>query len=152
MESRIQEIAAVRVTVGREKLVRDDRSVRKIFEVLERCTIPCECMAVNVDCFAIVVRKAEQGKIDSFIEMLGQELAGTAVSIDGEIRLLYIERGQFSSRRIGLLVSALSMQGVDIHMQRYIRCEDRFVVGVPVEDVDRARQIVEEVLVSDYSL
>lgn len=100
MESRIREISAIRVTIGRAKLARDERSVVKIFEVLEKCLIPCECMAINIDWLAIVVRKPESGKIDGFIAMLREELDATTIDVNGEVRLLYIEHGRFNTRRI----------------------------------------------------
>ena len=81
MESRIREISAIRVTIGRAKLARDRKSVLKIFEVLEKCLIPCECMAINIDWLAIVVRKTESGKIDGFIAMLKQELEKEGVAV-----------------------------------------------------------------------
>ena len=118
MESRIREISAIRVTIGRAKLARDRKSVLKIFEVLEKCLIPCECMAINIDWLAIVVRKTESGKIDGFIAMLKQELDATTIDINGEVRLLYIEQGRFNTRRIGIIVSSLSMQDIEINMQR----------------------------------
>ena len=93
MESRIREISAIRVTIGRPKLARDRKSVLKIFEVLEKCLIPCECMAINIDWLAIVVRISEGGRIDGFIAMLKEALAGTSIEVNGEVRLLYIERG-----------------------------------------------------------
>ena len=141
MESRIREISAIRVTIGRAKLARDRKSVLKIFEVLEKCLIPCECMAINIDWLAIVVRKTESGKIDGFIAMLKQELDATTIDINGEVRLLYIEQGRFNTRRIGIIISSLSIQDIDINMQRYVRCEDRLVVGVAVEEVSRAHRI-----------
>ncbi len=152
MESRIREISAIRVTIGRAKLARDAKSVQKIFEVLEKCLIPCECMAINIDWLAIVVRKSESGKIDSFIAMLQKELDGTSIEINGEVRLLYIEQGRFTTRRIGIIVSSLFMQEIEINMQRYVRCEDRLVIGVSVEDVSRAHRIVRGVLDADYRI
>lgn len=152
MESRIREISAIRVTIGRAKLARDERSVVKIFEVLEKCLIPCECMAINIDWLAIVVRKPESGKIDGFIAMLREELDATTIEVNGEVRLLYIEHGRFNTRRIGMIVSSLSIQDIDINMQRYVRCEDRFVIGVSVEDVGRAHRIVRGLLDSDYRI
>lgn len=152
MESRIREISAIRVTIGRAKLARDAKSVQKIFEVLEKCLIPCECMAINIDWLAIVVRKSESGKIDSFIAMLQEELDGTSIEINGEVRLLYIEQGRFTTRRIGIIVSSLFMQEIEINMQRYVRCEDRLVIGVSVEDVSRAHRIVRGVLDADYRI
>ena len=94
MESRIREISAIRVTIGRAKLARDEKSVQKIFEVLEKCLIPCECMAINIDWLAIVIRKSEGGKINRFIAMLKEELDGTGIEVNGELRLLYIEQGR----------------------------------------------------------
>ena len=152
MESRIREISAIRVTIGRAKLARDGKSVRKIFEVLEKCLIPCECMAVNIDWLAIVVRKTESGKLDGFIAMLREEMDATTIDINGEVRLLYIEQGRFNTRRIGIIVSSLSIQDIEINMQRYVRCEDRLVIGVSVEDVSRAHLIVRGILDTDYRI
>ena len=152
MESRIREISAIRVTIGRAKLARDGKSVRKIFEVLEKCQIPCECMAVNIDWLAIVVRKTESGKLDGFIAMLREEMDATTIDINGEVRLLYIEQGRFNTRRIGIIVSSLSIQDIEINMQRYVRCEDRLVIGVSVEDVSRAHLIVRGILDTDYRI
>ena len=150
MENRIQRIDAVRITIERRKLARDEKSIRKIFEVLEECRIPCECMAINIDWLAIVVRKAEYGKIKRFVEMLVQELSQTDISIDGEIVLLYLEKGQMTSRRIGMVVSTLSIQGIDIVLQRYIKCEDRLVIGVPPEMGNEALRMIREIVDTGY--
>ncbi len=152
MESRIREISAIRVTIGRAKLARDRKSVMKIFEVLEECRIPCECMAINIDWLAIVVRKSESGKIDGFIAMLEKELSGTSIEVNGEVRLLYIEQGHFNTRRIGILISSLSIEDIEINMQRYVRCEDRLVIGVSVADVSRSHRIVRGILDADYRI
>ena len=150
MENRIQRIDAVRITIERRKLARDEKSIRKIFEVLEECRITCECMAINIDWLAIVVRKAEYGKIKRFVEMLVQELSQTDISIDGEIVLLYLEKGQMTSRRIGMVVSTLSIQGIDIVLQRYIKCEDRLVIGVPPEVGNEALRMIREIVDTGY--
>ena len=152
MESRIREISAIRVTIGRAKLARDRKSVMKIFEVLEKCLIPCECMAINIDWLAIVVRKSESGKIDGFIAMLEKELSGTSIEVNGEVRLLYIEQGHFNTRRNGILISSLSIEDIEINMQRYVRCEDRLVIGVSVADVSRSHRIVRGILDADYRI
>ena len=152
MESRIREISAIRVTIGRAKLARDRKSVMKIFEVLEKFLIPCECMAINIDWLAIVVRKSESGKIDGFIAMLEKELSGTSIEVNGEVRLLYIEQGHFNTRRIGILISSLSIEDIEINMQRYVRCEDRLVIGVSVADVSRSHRIVRGILDADYRI
>ena len=120
--------------------------------MLEKCLIPCECMAINIDWLAIVIRKSEGGKINRFIAMLKEELDGTGIEVNGELRLLYIEQGHFTSRRIGIIVSSLSMQDIEINMQRYVRCEDRLVIGVSVEDVSRAHRIIRGILDADYRI
>lgn len=150
MKNRIQKIDAFRITIERRKLARDKKSVQKIFEVLEDCGIPCECMAINIDWLAIVIRETELGKVNRFVEQLGRELSNTEICINGKIVLLYLENGQITSRRIGMLISSLAIQDIDIVMQRYIKCEDRLVIGTSVEDAERARDIIREVVDSDY--
>lgn len=149
MEKKIQRINAVRITIERRKLARDKKSIRKIFEILEKCRIPCECMAINIDWLAIVVREAEREKINGFAAMLEQELRQTEVYINGDIIMLYIENAQITSRRIGMIISSLAIQDVDIIMQRYIKCEDRLVIGVSADTADQAGQIIREIMDSD---
>ena len=150
MKNRIQKIDAFRITIERRKLARDKKSFQKIFQVLEDCGIPCECMAINIDWLAIVMREAELGKVNRFVEQLSRELSNTEICINGRIVLLYLENGQMTSRRIGMLISSLAIQDVDIIMQRYIKCEDRLVIGTSVEDARRAQEIIREVVDSDY--
>lgn len=150
MKNRIQKIDAFRITIERRKLARDKKSIQKIFQVLEDCGIPCECMAINIDWLAIVMREAELGKVNRFVEQLSRELSNTEICINGRIVLLYLENGQMTSRRIGMLISGLAIQDVDIIMQRYIKCEDRLVIGTSVEDARRAQEIIREVVDSDY--
>lgn len=150
MKNRIQKIDAFRITIERRKLARDKKSIQKIFQVLEDCGIPCECMAINIDWLAIVMREAELGKVNRFVEQLSRELSNTEICINGRIVLLYLENGQMTSRRIGMLISSLAIQDVDIIMQRYIKCEDRLVIGTSVEDARRAQEIIREVVDSDY--
>lgn len=150
MKNRIQKIDALRITIERRKLARDKKSIQKIFQVLEDCGIPCECMAINIDWLAIVMREAELGKVNRFVEQLSRELSNTEICINGRIVLLYLENGQMTSRRIGMLISSLAIQDVDIIMQRYIKCEDRLVIGTSVEDARRAQEIIREVVDSDY--
>ena len=63
---------------------------------------------------------------------------------------MYLENGQMTSRRIGMLISSLAIQDVDIVMQRYIKCEDRLVIGTSAEDAERAQEIIKEVIASGY--
>ena len=150
MENRIQKITAFRITIERRKLARDKKSIQIIFEVLEECKIPCECMAINIDWLAIVIRKSERGKASRFIELLEERLSQIDISIEGDIVLLYLENGKMTSRRIGRIISSLSIQGIDIVMQRYLTCEDRLVIGIAPEDADQSIGIIREIVDGGY--
>lgn len=150
MENKIQKIDAFRITIERRKLARDKKSIQKIFAVLEECRIPCECMAINIDWLAIVMREAERGKVSRFVEQLSRNMSKTDITINGKVVLLYLENGHIDSRRIGMLISSLAIQDIDIVMQRYIKCEDRLVIGTTVEDAERAQAIIREVVDSGY--
>ncbi len=71
MENKIREINALRITIGRRKLARDRKSIQIIFQVLEECGIPCECMAINIDWLAIVVRPCGRRWADSWRSLSG---------------------------------------------------------------------------------
>ena len=146
MESRIREISAIRVTIGRAKLARDRKSVLKIFEVLEKCLIPCECMAINIDWLAIIIREAEYGKLSGFLILLRQELSRVNTFIEKDMMLLCMVGEQIKSRDIGMITSSLIMQGVEIKMQRYLQCRDRFMVCVAAAAAVQAKQIVAEIM------
>lgn len=150
MENRIQKITAFRITIERRKLARDKKSIQIIFEVLEECKIPCECMAINIDWLAIVIRKSERGKASRFIELLEERLSQIDISREGDIVLLYLENGKMTSRRIGMIISSLSIQGIDIVMQRYLTCEDRLVIGIAPEDADQSIGIIREIVDGGY--
>lgn len=150
MKNRIQKIDAFRITIERRKLARDKKSIQIIFEVLEECKIPCECMAINIDWLAIVIRKSERGKASRFIELLEERLSQIDISIEGDIVLLYLENGKMTSRRIGMIISSLSIQGIDIVMQRYLTCEDRLVIGIAPEDADQSIGIIREIVDGGY--
>ncbi len=150
MKNRIQKITAFRITIERRKLARDKKSIQIIFEVLEECKIPCECMAINIDWLAIVIRKSERGKASRFIELLEERLSQIDISIEGDIVLLYLENGKMTSRRIGMIISSLSIQGIDIVMQRYLTCEDRLVIGIAPEDADQSIGIIREIVDGGY--
>ncbi len=146
MNNRIREINAVRITIGRRKLARDKKSIQIIFQVLEECGIPCECMAINIDWLAVVVREAVREKVDGFMAELERRLSQVDVSMGEEIVLFYLEDWQVTSRGIGFIVTSLSLQDVDIVMQRYVRCEDRLVVGVPAGQAREAGAILKEMM------
>lgn len=152
MEDRIQEIKAFRITIERRRLARDRKSIQIIFQVLEECGIPCECMAINIDWLAVVVREAVREKVGGFLLALEQRLNQTNISIGRDMVLFYIENGKMTSRGIGMIVTSLSMRNVDIIMQRYVRCEDRLVIGVDAEGAREAGEILKGILESRYQL
>lgn len=148
MKEKIREVPAFRLTIERDKLARDEKCIGKIFEVLEECRIPCECMALNIDSLSTAIRKTEQEKVGRFIPMLEHELGQVRVSIEDNVMLLCVESEEIMGRGIGMIVSSLSMQNIEIKMQRYLRCRNLFVVCVAAESVDQARQIIIETIPS----
>ncbi len=74
MKNRIWEVPAFRMTIELDKLARDEKKIKKVFEILEECRIPCECMALNIDSLSTAVRKSEQGKIEGFGRLLKGQL------------------------------------------------------------------------------
>lgn len=152
MENRIEETAAFRVTIERRRLARDGKCIRKIFEILEECQIPCECMAINIDSLSIVIRETEREKLSNLMMTLGQRLRRINVSVDGEVMLLSFVDEKIACRGIGMVVSSLALQDIEIILQRYLRCENRLVIGVPVEEAQRAKGIILELVDADYQI
>lgn len=146
MESNIREVEAFRLTIERDKLARDEKSIQKIFEVLEDCRIPCECMALNIDSLAVAVRKSEQEKLDGFILQLERALGRFRIVIEEDIVLVCVESERIRGRGIGMIVSSLAMQNIEIRMQRYLRCRNLFVVCVSADMVEKTRQVILETL------
>ena len=149
MRDLIREVMVLRVTIEREKLAKDEKSIRKIFQVLEECRVPCECMAINIDWLAVYVRQAENGKLKRCMLRLGQELDRINITIDRDVRMICIEGRQMTPRDVGMIASGLTMQDIEIKMQRYLRCRDLFVVCVSAGEAEESRRIISELLVSD---
>ena len=149
MRDLIREVMVLRVTIEREKLAKDEKSIRKIFQVLEECRVPCECMAINIDWLAVYVRQAENGKLKRCMLRLGQELDRINITIDRDVRMLCIEGRQMTPRDVDMIASGLTMQDIEIKMQRYLRCRDLFVVCVSAGEAEESRRIISELLVSD---
>lgn len=152
MESNIREVEAFRLTIERDKLARDEKSIQKIFEVLEECRIPCECMALNIDSLAVAIRKSEQDKLDRFILLLERRLGLFRIVIEEEIVLVCVESDRIRGRGIGMIVSSLTLQNIEIKMQRYLRCRNLFAVCVSEDAADRTRQIITEILEDSKAL
>ena len=152
MKKRIRETTALRLTIEREKLTRDEKNIQKIFKVLEDCSIPCECLVIDADELSFAIRESEREKIGRLMVMLGQQLDEISISVNGEVTLLYVENEHMTCRGIGMIDSSLSLQNIDILMQRYFRSKDRFVIGVPAEAAKQAVGIIQEIIDSDYLL
>lgn len=150
MKNKMQEIPVFRITIEREKLAKDKKGICRIFELLEACGIPCECIAINIDWLAIVIREEEYGKLSGFLVMLRQEMYRMNTFIEKGMTLLCIVGEQVSSRGIGMITSSLIMQGVEIKMQRYLQCRDRFMVCVAAEAAEQAQRIIVEIMDSLY--
>ena len=148
MKNEIRKIPVFRITIEREKLAKDKKNVCRIFELLETCGIPCECIAINIDWLAVIIRESELGKSNRFLILLRQTLSRINVSIDRDMVLLCMVGEQMSSRGIGMVTSSLIMQGIEIKMQRYLQCRDRFMVCVAAGEEDRVGQIMAEVMES----
>lgn len=152
MKNRIRETAALRITIEREKLTRDEKNTAKIFEILEECAIPCECLVIDADELSIAIRESERGKVGLLMATLGQQMEEVNVSINGEVTLLYVENEQMTCRGIGMIDSSLALQDIEIVMQRYFKSRDRFVIGVPAQEADRAMQIITGIIDAGYRI
>ena len=152
MNNNIRGISVFRITMEREKLAKDEKTIRKIFEMLEECGIPCECIAINIDWLAIVIRESEYGKFGAFAAMIGQKLDRINISIERRVVLLCVEGEQITSRGIGMIVSSLTMQNIEIKMHRYLQCRDRFMIGVAAEASENAKRIITEIIGAHYQI
>lgn len=152
MKNNIRGISVFRITMEREKLAKDEKTIRKIFEMLEECGIPCECIAINIDWLAIVIRESEYGKFGAFAAMIGQKLDRINISIERRVVLLCVEGKQITSRGIGMIVSSLTMQNIEIKMHRYLQCRDRFMIGVAAEASENAKRIITEIIGAHYQI
>ncbi len=83
---------------------------------------------------------------------LGQQMEEVNVSINGEVTLLYVENEQMTCRGIGMIDSSLALQDIEIVMQRYFKSRDRFVIGVPAQEADRAVQIITGIIDAGYRI
>ncbi len=113
---------------------------------MEAHRIPCECIAINIDWLAIIIREAEYGKLRGFLVLLRQEMNRVNTFIEKDMTLLCMVGEQISSRGIGMITSSLIMQGVEIKMQRYLQCRDRFMICVAAAAAVRAEQIIAEIM------
>lgn len=149
-EYKIREITALRVTMERDKLARDEESIQIILETLEECGISYDCITIHIDRLSIVIKESEYDKLVKCMVSLGQKLGGMNFSIDKDIMLLYIEREHLTCRGISMIVNGLTMQDIEMKMQRYLRCRNRFIIGVSTDMVEKAKQVITEIIAMGY--
>lgn len=152
MRNNIQEVTTLRITIEREKLARDEKSIQKILEILEEYEIPCECITIYVDYLAIVIRSSEYEKFERCKGALQQSLGQISISADRDMILLCMEREQITCRGIGIIISSLTMQNIEVKMHRYLQCRDHFIVGVSPDAVEKAREIIAQIIDSHYQI
>lgn len=81
-----------------------------------------------------------------------RKLNQTSVSIDRDIMLLCMEKVQITCREVGMIVNSLIMQNIEIKMHRYLQCRGHFIIGVPMNMVERAKAIITELMDADYRI
>lgn len=152
MKDRIQEVRAFRIIIERERLAKDEESVQLIFAILEEYGIPCECLTLHIDCLTIVIRDSEYEKCSRCLGILKQRLRRMSISTDRDVMLLCLEREQITCRGIGMIVSSLTMQNIEIKMHRYLQCRGHFIIGVPMDMVEKAKGIIAEIMDAGYQI
>ena len=70
MEEQIQEFAALRVTMERDKLADDEKCIQKILEVLEQFGISYDCITIHVDQMVFMVRESDYAKLNQCMVLL----------------------------------------------------------------------------------
>ena len=66
--------------------------------------------------------------------------------------MLYVEGKQLTWRRISMIVSGLTLQNVDVKMQRYFKSRDRWIIGIAMEEAEKARQVISEIIAADFQV
>lgn len=152
MKNDIQTVAALRMIIMRDRLARDEESIQLIFKIFEESGISCECLTIHIDCLTAVVRDLEYEKCSRCLDILMRKLNQTSVSIDRDIMLLCMEKVQITCREVGMIVNSLIMQNIEIKMHRYLQCRGHFIIGVPMNMVERAKAIITELMDADYRI
>lgn len=150
MEEQIQEFAALRVTMERDKLADDEKSIQKILEVLEQFGISYDCITIHVDQMVFMVRESDYAKLNQCVALLEKSLGRLDIYIDRGVIMLYVEGKHLTWRRISMIVSGLTLQNVDVKMQRYFKSRDRWIIGIAMEEAKKARQVISEIIAADF--
>lgn len=150
MEEKIREFTALRVTMERDKLANDEKSIQKILGTLEEYGISYDCITIHVDQLVFVIRESDYTRLGQCVTLLEESLGRIDISIDRDVILLCIEGKKLTWRGISMIVSCLTMRDVDVKMQRYFKSRDRFIIGIALEEAERARQVISEVIDADF--
>lgn len=146
MKTKIREIEVFSLKIEKERLGKDEKTIINIFSVLEDYYIPCECVAKNIDWISITIRIEYLDKIMSVMQQLSQDISRINMTLIKDMTLLVVEEYIFTTRHIGMILRCLEMQGIEIMMFRKIKDNPKLVIGVRVEQFEKAKDIVLEEL------
>ena len=152
MEEKILEFTALRVTMERDKLANDEKSIQKILGTLEQCGISYDCITIHVDQLVFVIRESDYPRLGQCMLLLEESLGKIDISIDRDVILLCIEGKQLTWRGISMIVNCLTMQNVDVKMQRYFKSRDRFIIGIALEEAEKAKQVISEIIDANFQI
>ena len=74
MEEIIREFPALRVTMERDKLANDEKSIQKILGILEENGISYDCITIHVDQLVFLIREVDAPILHQFMAELGNGL------------------------------------------------------------------------------
>lgn len=142
---KVRELNVFTVRLEKEKLAKDAKTLIKIFAILEELSIPVECVAINIDWFAVTMRMEQKSKMVEYMAKVTREIRGMNIILGDEFKILSMEEDEFNTRRIGMYLSFLELQGIDILMCRQIKNNQKLVFGFKKEQFERAKEIIQSV-------
>lgn len=141
-----EEILVFSVRMEREKLAKDMKSIVTIFSLLEEENISCECVAVNIDWICVMIRETAHERLFGYLQKVANTLSGVNISVEENIVLLELEDENFDCRTVGLLMSSLSMNQIDVKILRETQKKHKLVIGLRKEEVKSALNIVTDTM------
>lgn len=152
MEEIIREFPALRVTMERDKLANDEKSIQKILGILEENGISYDCITIHVDQLVFLIREADAPRLHQCMAELGKGMELMDISMDRDVVMLCIEGKRLTWRSISMIVNCLTMQNIDVKMQRYFKSRDRFILGIALEEAEKARQVISEIAAAGFQI
>lgn len=141
-----EEILVFSVRMEREKLAKDMKSIVTIFSLLEEENISCECVAVNIDWICVMIRETAHERLFGYLQKVANTLSGVNISVEENIVLLELEDENFDCRTVGLLMSSLSMNQIDVKILRETQKKHKLVIGLRKEEVKSALNIMTDTM------